>query len=199
LPISFISPAKFQKNPLQRLDLLIKRIETISEWSGRAASWLVLLLVLIIGFDVAMRYLFQVGSVALQELEWHLFALIFLLGAAYTFKHGGHVRVDIFYNSRWMDARRRAWLDLLGGLFFLLPFCLLIIISAGPFVVTAFALGEGSPDPGGLPWRYLLKAAIPVGFALLLLQGVAHMLRSVHTLLKGRLEERPEPQTKSKS
>lgn len=195
MSISFISPAKFQKNPLQRLNLLIKRIEAISEWSGRAASWLILLLVLIIGFDVAMRYLFQIGSVALQELEWHLFALIFLLGAAYTFKHDGHVRVDIFYNSRWMDARRRAWLDLLGGLFFLLPFCLLIIISAGPFVATAFALGEGSPDPGGLPWRYLLKAAIPVGFALLLLQGVAHMLRSVRTLVEGR----PEPQTKSKS
>ena len=158
-------------------------------------SWLVLVLVFIIGFDVTMRYLFQTGSVALQELEWHLFALIFLLGAAYTFKHDGHVRVDIFYNSRWMDARRRAWLDLLGGLLLLTPFCLLIIISAGPFVANAFALGEGSPDPGGLPWRYLLKAAIPVSFALLLLQGVAHMLRSVRTLLKGR----PELQTKSKS
>ncbi len=180
---------------MQQLSRLIKRIEAISEWTGRAVSWLVLVLVLVIGFDVTMRYLFQIGSVALQELEWHLFALIFLFGAAYTFKHDGHVRVDIAYNSRWMNARRRAWLDLLGGLLLLTPFCLLIIISSGPFVANAFALGEGSPDPGGLPWRYLLKAAIPMSFALLLLQGVAHMLRSVRTLLEGRLE----PQAKNQS
>ena len=162
---------------------LIEFIERLAEWSGRAIAWLVLGMVLIIGFDVVMRYLFQAGSVGLQELEWHLFALIFLLGAAYTFKHDGHVRVDIFYQSRWMDERRRAWVDLLGGLFLLLPFCLLIIVSSMPFVGNSFAMGEGSPDPGGLPYRFLLKAAIPVGFGLLLLQGVAHKLRSVQILL----------------
>ncbi len=165
------------------LNLLISRIEAISEWSGRATAWLVLGMVLIIGFDVAMRYLFQAGSVGLQELEWHLFALVFLLGAGYTFKHDGHVRVDIFYHSRHMDSHRRAWVDLLGGLFLLLPFCLLIIISSLPFVSSAFTIGEGSPDPGGLPYRFLLKAAIPLGFSLLLLQGVAHMLRSIQILL----------------
>jgi len=165
------------------LKRLIAAIEFISEWSGRTAAWLVLAMVLVIAYDVAMRYLFQSGSVALQELEWHLFALVFLFGAGYTFKHDGHVRVDIFYHSRHMDNRLRAWVDLLGGLFLLLPFCLLIIISSLPFVSSAFAIGEGSPDPGGLPYRFLLKAAIPLGFALLLLQGVAHMLRSVQILL----------------
>jgi TRAP-type mannitol/chloroaromatic compound transport system permease small subunit len=168
---------------LPSLTRLIRTLETVSEWSGRAVAWLVLVLVLIIGFDVLMRYLFREGSVALQELEWHLFALIFLLGAAYTFKHDAHVRVDIFYQSQWMNARRRAWVDLLGGLFLLLPFCVLVIVSSGPFVANAFAMGEGSPDPGGLPYRFLLKAAIPVGFGLLLLQGVAHMLRSLQILL----------------
>jgi TRAP-type mannitol/chloroaromatic compound transport system permease small subunit len=168
---------------LPSLTRLIRMLETVSEWSGRAVAWLVLVLVLIIGFDVLMRYLFREGSVALQELEWHLFALIFLLGAAYTFKHDAHVRVDIFYQSQWMNARRRAWVDLLGGVFLLLPFCVLVIVSSGPFVANAFAMGEGSPDPGGLPYRFLLKAAIPVGFGLLLLQGVAHMLRSLQTLL----------------
>jgi TRAP-type mannitol/chloroaromatic compound transport system permease small subunit len=167
---------------LPPLTRLISRIETLTEWSGRATSWLVLGMVLVIGYDVAMRYLFQAGSVGLQELEWHLFAALFLLGAAYTFKHDGHVRVDIFYHSHHMDARRRAWVDLLGGLFFLLPFCLLIIVSSAPFVETAFTIGEGSPDPGGLPYRFLLKAAIPLGFSLVLLQGIAHMLRSVQTL-----------------
>lgn len=170
------------------LNRLITLIESISEWTGRAAAWLVLSMVLVIGYDVAMRYLFQSGSVGLQELEWHLFALIFLLGAAYTFKHDGHVRVDIFYQSRHMNARRRAWVDLLGGLFFLLPFCLLIIISSAPFVASAFSIGEGSPDPGGLPYRFLLKAAIPVGFSLVLLQGLAHMLRSLRTLMLPQAE-----------
>ena len=136
-------------------------------------------MVLVIGYDVIMRYVFLSGSVGLQELEWHLFALLFLLGAAYTFKHEGHVRVDIFYKSRWIDKHRRAWLDLLGGLFFLTPFCLLIIISSIPFITNSFVMGEGSPDPGGLPWRFLLKSAIPLGFSLLLLQGIAHMLRCV--------------------
>ena len=167
----------------QRLTHLSDRIDWLSEWSGRAVSWLVLAMVLIISYDVAMRYLFLDGSVALQELEWHLFALLFLLGGAYTFKHDSHVRVDIFYHSRWMDARRRAWVDLLGGLLLLLPFCLLIIISSLPFVANAYAMGEGSPDPGGLPYRFLLKAAIPLSFALLLLQGLAHMLRNAALLL----------------
>lgn len=166
------------------LTRLIDFIETLSEWCGRAVSWLVMAMTLVIGFDVVMRYLFRDGSVALQELEWHLFALIFLLGAAYTFKHDAHVRVDILYHSRWMSTRRRAWVDLLGGLFMLLPFCLLIIFSSGAFVANAFSMGEGSPDPGGLPYRFLLKAAIPVGFSLLLLQGIAHMLRSARTLLE---------------
>jgi len=159
-------------------------IQSFSEWSGRLISWLVLALVVIISYDVAMRYLFQDGSVALQELEWHLFALIFLLAAAYTLKHDAHVRVDVFYHSRLMTDRRRAWVDLLGGLFFLLPFCLLLINGSIPFVSSSFAMLEGSPDPGGLPFRFLLKAAIPLGFLLLLLQGVAIMMRCVCILLR---------------
>ncbi len=168
------------------LKRLITAIECISEWSGRAVAWLVLAMVLVIIYDVTMRYAFQTGSVALQELEWHLFALLFLLGAAYTLKHDGHVRVDIFYNSRWMTDRRRAMIDLFGGLFLLVPFCLMIIIASLPFVANSFGMGEGSPDPGGLPHRFLLKAAIPVGFSLLLLQGVASMLRALCLLLEKR-------------
>lgn len=172
---------------------VIDLLEKIAELTGRAVSWLVLGMVLLIGYDVAMRYLFHIGSVGLQELEWHLFALIFLLGAAYTFKHDGHVRVDVFYHSRRMGTRGRAWVDLLGGLFFLLPFCLLIIICSAPFVANSFGMGEGSPDAGGLPYRFLLKAAIPVSFSLLLLQSVAHMLRSVRTLVTGQTDESTEP------
>lgn len=161
---------------------LIARLEAISEWCGMAVSWCVLLMALIIGYDVFMRFVFHIGSVALQELEWHLFAVVFLLGASYTLKHDGHVRVDIFYQSKKLSNIHRAWVDLLGTLLFLFPFSVLIIVSSWDFVINAFAMGEGSPDPGGLPYRYLLKAAIPAGFFLLLIQGVAMILRSIDTI-----------------
>lgn len=160
-------------------------IHCLSEWTGRLIAWLVLALVLLISYDVAMRYIFQAGSTALQELEWHIFSLIFLLGAAYTLKHDGHVRVDVFYNAKWMSARGRAWIDLLGTLFFLLPFCILVVYSSWPFVLSAYEFSEGSPDPGGLPYRFLLKAAIPLGFFLLTLQGLAIIVSSAQTLCCG--------------
>lgn len=157
-------------------------IECFSEWSGRIVAWLTLALVLLVSYDVTMRYLFQEGSVALQELEWHLFALIFLLGAAYTLKHDCHVRVDLCYRARWMSTRRRAWVDLLGTLFFLLPFSVLIIYSAWPFVESSYSLNEHSPDPGGLPYRYLIKMMIPLCFVLLVVQGIAIIIRSAQKI-----------------
>ena len=166
----------------RRLGSLVQQIEKISEWCGNAVSWCVLAMVLIISYDVFMRYFFQIGSVALQELEWHLFAVIFLLGASYTLKHDGHVRVDIFYHSKKLTEVHRAWVDLAGTILFLIPFCLLIIISSWDFVGNSFNILEGSPDPGGLPFRFLLKAAIPVGFILLLMQGVAIILKSADTI-----------------
>ena len=157
-------------------------------------------MVLIIVYQASMVALFSIGSVAIQELQWHLFALVFLLGAAYTLKHNDHVRVDIIYQSKMMNDYRRAWIDLCGGIFLLIPFCLLVIISSGEFVYRAFATCqatmdgltglwdfiyaaslscEGSADPGGLPFRFLLKAAIPLGFGLLMLQGIANSLTSL--------------------
>ena len=148
-------------------------------------AWLVLILVLLISYDVAMRYLFHSGSVALQELEWHIFAIIFLFGGAYTLKYDGHVRVDILYRSRFLSNRHRAWVDLIGTLVFLIPFCLLVISGSLPFVGNSFSMSEGSPDPGGLPYRYLLKAAIPVAFGLLLLQGVSLLITSINVIRGG--------------
>jgi len=165
------------------LQSLINRLESISEWCGIAVSWCVLIMVLIISYDVFMRYVFRIGSVAIQELEWHLFAILFLLGASYTLKHDAHVRVDIFYNSKRCSARCRAWVDLLGTLLFLIPFSLLVIIASWEFVADSFAIGEGSPDAGGLPFRFLLKSAIPAGFFLLILQGLAMVAKSIQTLI----------------
>lgn len=162
-----------------KLRLFINIIDTFIEWTGKTASWLVLALVLLICYDVAMRYLFQQGSVALQELEWHLFALIFLLGSAYTLKHDEHVRVDIIYQSRFMSDKKRALVNIFGILFLLLPFCILILSSSWPFVENAFYYNESSPDPGGLPYRFLLKASLLLAFSLLILQALADMARNV--------------------
>jgi len=176
------------RNGWTRLVRLASGIECFAEWCGRSVAWLTLALVLLVSYDVTMRYLFQDGSVALQELEWHLFALIFLLGAAYTLKHDEHVRVDLIYHSRWMSERRRAWVDLLGTLLFLLPFCVLIIVSAWPFVENSYTLNEHSPDPGGLPYRYLIKMMIPLCFVLLVVQGVAIIIRSAQKISASRVE-----------
>jgi len=154
-------------------------IDKLSEWTGRVTAWLLPALVLLIVYDVTMRYLFHGGSIALQELEWHLFALLFLLGAAYTLKHDGHVRVDMLHHNAWMTPVRKAWVDVIGGVLFLLPFCVVVITASWPFVAHSFDYGEVSPDPGGLPYRFLLKAAIPIGFGLLLLQGIANTLRAI--------------------
>lgn len=158
---------------------LVHIIDALNEKVGRMTAWLVLAMVLLICYDVSMRYLFHQGSVALQELEWHLFALIFLLGAAYTYKHNDHVRVDILYQSSYLTDKHRAWINILGILFFLLPFCILVLFTSWPFVENAFYYNEGSPDPGGLPYRYLLKASILIAFALLVLQGIAELFRNI--------------------
>ncbi len=162
---------------------LCRCIEWSSEICGRGLSWLVLALVLLVAYDVMMRYFFLSGSIAIQELEWHLFSLIFLLGAAYTLKHDDHVRLDLVYRSRFMSDYRRAWVNLVCSLLFLIPFCVIIIISSWPFVSQAYQFAEGSPDPGGLPYRWVLKAAIPLGFFLLIIQGIGESLKSLSLIL----------------
>jgi TRAP-type mannitol/chloroaromatic compound transport system permease small subunit len=105
------------------------------------------------------------------EVEWHIFSLIFLLGAGYTFKHDRHVRVDLFYSR--FSAKGKAWVNLLGCLLFLIPFCLILIKASFPYVSLSYRLSEISSDPGGLPGRYLIKGAIPLGIFFLLLQAVS--------------------------
>ncbi len=172
-----------KKDGLHLLDRFSIKLEQFSELAGKLVSWLVLTMVLLVSYDVTMRYFFLSGSVALQEMEWHLFSLIFLIGAAYTFKHDDHVRLDLFYKSKFMDDIRRAWINLFGSLFLLLPFCILIIVTAWPFVYQSYIHLEGSPDPGGLPYRWILKASIPLGFTLLLLQGVSDIIKNLNIIL----------------
>lgn len=168
---------------LQACRHLAVKLEQFSEYTGKLVAWLVLILVLLVTYDVAMRYFFLSGSVALQEMEWHLFSLIFLIGSAYTLKHDDHVRLDLFYKSKFMNDERRAWINLIGSLVLLIPFCILIIATAWPFVVQSFVHLEGSPDPGGLSYRWLLKGSILLGFSLLLLQGLADICKNLNIIL----------------
>lgn len=153
----------------------------LNEWVGSGVSWLTAGLVVVVCYDVFTRYLLKNSLVAVQELEWHCFALIFLLGAAYSLKHDKHVRVDVFYSR--FSPRAKAWVDLVGSVVFLMPFCVMVIWSSQTFAANAYRIGEVSPDPGGLPARWVLKAAIPVGFALLLIQSVALACQSILTIL----------------
>lgn len=171
---------------LKKIKCLLTVIDTFTEHTGRWLSWLVLILVLLVGYDVTMRYVFNSGSIAIQELEWHIFAVIFLLGAAYTLKHNDHVRLDLIYQSRFLSDKYRAIINLVGGLLLLIPFCILIIYSAAPFVEQSYNFSEASPDPGGLTMRWLIKSSIPIGFSLLLLQGFAEVLRNIIFVLDSK-------------
>ena len=162
---------------------LASKIDAFTEYTGRCTSSLVIILTLLVGYDVSMRYLFNSGSIAIQELEWYTFSIIFLLGSSYTLKHNEHVRLDIFYNSKYINDRTRAWFDILGTLLILIPFCFLIIYSALPFVTQSYIHNEISPDPGGLTARWLIKAVIPLSFFLLLIQGVADVLKNLFLVL----------------
>jgi TRAP-type mannitol/chloroaromatic compound transport system permease small subunit len=165
----------------------IQIVDWINEKTGLFAAWLTTVLVLNVFYDTIMRYIFNKGNIGLQELEWHIFSVIFLIGAAYTLKHDGHVRVDIVYAR--LSSRARAWIDLIGSFTMLVPFCLIVIYATKMFVFNSWAVREMSPDPGGLPARYIIKAMIPAGFFLLLLQGVSQAFKNLLLLLGHKTEE----------
>ena len=152
-------------------------VNKINSTVGKYTSWLTTALVLVVVFDVIVRYVFNESSVAIQELEWHLFAILFLMGAAITLQKDDHVRVDLFYSK--FNVRQKAWLNIIGTIIFLIPFTLLIIYASQNYALNSFALNESSPDPGGLPARYILKAFIPLSFMLLLLEGISLLFKSI--------------------
>ncbi|MEM9821637.1 MAG: TRAP transporter small permease subunit [Bacteroidota bacterium] len=171
---------------LGALRMLIRFANSINEWIGKSVSWLTTTLVLLVCFDVARRALFDTTAAWIMELEWHLFALIFLLGAGYSLKRDRHVRVDLFYAK--FSAKDKALVNLLGTLLFLIPWCILIIYFSYFYALDAYIIGEVSPDPGGLPARYLIKFAITLGISLLLLQAMAMAASSALILMDQQAE-----------
>ena len=165
---------------MRALKTVSQWIDSLNRWVGRFVAWSTAVVVVVVFVDVVMRYALNTSFVFVQELEWHLFAFIFLMGAGYTLLEDGHVRVDIFYQQ--LSAKSRAWINLLGVLFFLIPGCLMIILTSLNFVANSWTVMEGSPDPGGIPFRFVVKACIPVGFTLVLLQGLSLGIKSLFTI-----------------
>jgi len=156
---------------------IISGIDRINNWIGSAVSWLIPALMILVGFDVVRRQLFNQTDAWILELEWHLFALVFLFGAGYTFLHDRHVRVDVFYSEQ--KPRDKAWVNIAGIICLLIPWVLILMYWSTHYAWQSFEIGEGSPNPNGLPARYLIKFAIPVGLFLLLLQGISELAKSI--------------------
>jgi len=154
----------------------INIVDLITDWTGKLISWLVLVMVLVTFSVVLLRYFFNTGWIAMQESVLYMHATVFMLGAAFTLKSNQHVRVDIFYQR--MSKKTKAWIDLVGTLIFLLPVCILIIYSSWEYVANSWELQEGSREAGGLPGVYLLKTNIILMSLLLILQGLAEILRN---------------------
>lgn len=158
----------------------IRIIDNINERLGVVAAWLTTGLVLLMCYDVFMRYTFDSSKAWILELEWHFFALIFLLGASYALKEDKHVRVDVFYAE--FSAKKKAWINLIGTICFLIPWCGVIIWKSGIYAGSSFSILEGSPQPGGLPARYLIKGTITFAFIMLMFQAISQVMKSIITI-----------------
>lgn len=166
-----------------RVAALASAIDRFTLASGRILAWCSLFMALLTSAVVILRYGFATGSIAMQEAVTYLHGTLFMLGTAYALQRGGHVRVDIFYRD--FTPRQRAWVDAIGGIVFLLPLCAVIIgISLG-YVADAWAIRERSPEPGGIPYLYLLKTLLPLMAINLAVAGFADILRNALRLVYG--------------
>ncbi|AOY80559.1 MAG: TRAP transporter small permease subunit [Moorea sp. SIO1F2] len=165
---------------MQQLLRISRVIDSFNERIGRLTYWILPLMILIGVWNVVGRYLGRfigenLSSNGFIETQWYLFDLVFLLGAAYTLKHNGHVRVDVFYKS--LKPKAQAIANLIGTLLFLIPFCIMVIYFSWGAIVNSWTIQEMSPDPGGLP-RYPIKSMIIVSFGLLILQGISEAIKN---------------------
>ena len=149
-------------------DAAIERIGTLAAW-----LWVVLLVVIVI--NVIMRYAFSMGRIEFEELQWHLYAAGFLIALSFSVKTDSHIRVDVV-RAR-LSARMQAWIEFYGIMLLLLPFVAMVLIYAAPFVINSFLDNEVSASPGGLPFRWLIKSMLLIGFGLLLVAALSRLTR----------------------
>jgi TRAP-type mannitol/chloroaromatic compound transport system permease small subunit len=155
---------------------LSRAIDVLNRSVGRAGAWLVLAAVLVSAGNAAARYALNMSSNAWLEIQWYLFSAVFLLCAGYTLLKNAHVRIDVL-SGRW-TPRTRAWIDIAGGILFLLPMAIIVLYLSWPMFVQSYVTHEMSSDAGGLA-RWYVKALIPAGFALLVLQGISELIKRI--------------------
>ncbi|MBV5279089.1 MAG: TRAP transporter small permease subunit [Campylobacteraceae bacterium] len=169
------------------LEKLEKFFDTIADYIGYVCSFLMIAMMLNIFYDVFMRYLFKSGSIAMQEMEWHLFSVIILLGTSYALKEESHVRVDVLYTH--FSEKKKALINIIGVFTFIMPIALLIALGSVEFVMEAFGSHEISGDPGGLTHRWILKAFIPASFWLLIFMSVGYVIKNINLYKKAVAKE----------
>ncbi|WP_166257345.1 TRAP transporter small permease subunit [Marinobacter salicampi] len=162
------------------LDNLLARISYLCGWVASAAF---VLMIFNVFYNVLARYVFSEVSIGMQEMEWHLYAAVFLLGIPYALRTDGHVRVDVFYD-RWTDATK-AWINMIGAIILVIPFSYLLIHYGYSFTVESYALGEGSGDPGGLAYRWIIKSLLPVSAFFLATSGLGMVTQAIRVLKLG--------------
>lgn len=176
---------------MRRLLSFSAAIDRMNDRIGGVIQWLTLAMVVVGAANALLRYATRFAGVSLSsnaflDLQWYMFSLVFLLGAAWGLTHGAHVRVDVMYER--LSVRRRAWVDLAGTILFLIPFSLLMLYVSWPPVRNSWSIRETSPDPGGLA-RYPIKTVILICFALLLLQGISEVIKKIDILRGGEIAE----------
>jgi TRAP-type mannitol/chloroaromatic compound transport system permease small subunit len=162
------------------MQYLINSLKKIIDGVGHLCGVLMLLMIINVFYDVIMRYFFNDVSIAMQELEWHLFAAMFMFGIGYTLMADAHVRVDVFYDQ--LSVRKKAIINIIGSLLFALPFTVLILYFSWDYTIEAYQMGEGSADPGGLPHRWIIRAVIPASSIFLIL-CIIHVVLTQFQLL----------------
>ncbi|MFN3460876.1 MAG: TRAP transporter small permease subunit [Oceanibaculum sp.] len=174
------------------MDILIKVSDGLNRFVtaiGKLAAWLAIPLMLVIIFDVVSRRFFVLGSTKLQELEWHLHAVLFLLCFAFAYVKDAHVRIELMRER--FSGRTRAWIEIFGMTFFLIPYCYVILYFGYDFVMRSYLSGEVSSALTGLSHRWIIKSFVPLGFALLALAAISSILRNlVYLFGPDRLRER---------
>ncbi len=159
---------------------LEKIISRLVDGVGKILAVILLMLVLNVSFDVMMRYAFHASSVGMQEMEWHLFSVIILYGVGFALQHEAHVRVDFLYDR--MKPKSKAIINICGTLLFLVPLSLLILFGSFHFVYDAYTINEISEDPGGLPYRWIIKGMIPLAFLFLLISATGYVCKNIQLI-----------------
>jgi len=188
-PLFFLITTTSKETPMPLRIKIENIINKFSNIIGTIAAILLLGLLLNVFYDVIMRYLFNDVSIGMQELEWHLYATVFLLGISYTLKENAHVRVDIIYER--LSPKKQAFIDITGTLFLLLPFSILVAYYGIGFAQESYSLGEGSGDPGGLPYRWIIKSMISLSFIFVIISSLGFMLRSLNRAIDGDNNKTP--------